>query len=184
MKSVKVLITGFEPWDAHGVNPSGVVSKALGGVELPVDFARAGRDLRRLLRQQQPDALLMLGLAPTRQSLALEAVALNVDHHEKKGGNYRWRKPILRGSPLALDARVPLGRLQRRLLGAGLPAAVSHHAGTFLCNHVFYLGLALTDGPCGFVHLPPFKALSRARQIQAVRTVAHVLAGSSPAATP
>jgi pyroglutamyl-peptidase len=181
---VKILITGFEPWDGHEINPSGVVARALGGEELPVDFAEAGRELRRLVRKQRPDGLLMLGLAPTRKRIALEAVALNIDHHETRGSNSRWRKPILKGSPLALETRLPLDLIRRRLKSAGIPSAVSHHAGTFICNHVFYLGLTLMDGPCGFIHLPPFKELSQARQIQAVRSIAHSLAGSSPAAMP
>jgi pyroglutamyl-peptidase len=181
--SVKTLLTGFAPWDHHEVNPSGVVALALGGAVLPVDFAKAATEMRRLVRKQQPDALLMLGLAPTRTKVALEAVAMNVDHCEEKGPHYRWRKPIRKGSPLALESRLPLTLIQRRLKAARLPSVVSHHAGTFLCNHVFYLGLTLMDGPCGFVHLPPFKALSQPRQIQAIRTILHALAGSSPGAT-
>ena len=181
---MKILITGFEPWDSHAVNPSGVVARALGGEELPVDFADAGRELRRLVRKQRPDGLLMLGLAPTRKMMALEAVALNIDHHETSGRNARRRKPILKGSPLALETRLPLDRIQRRLKSAGLTSTVSHHAGTFLCNHVFYLGLTLMDGPCGFIHLPPFKELPKVRQIRAVRMIVHALGGSSPAATP
>jgi len=181
---VKILVTGFAPWDRHDVNPSGVVALALGGIQLPVDFAEAGRALRRALRKQRPDALILLGLASTRTRPALEAVALNVDHHEEKGDNYRWRKPILKGSPVALETRLPLNRIRRRLHAAGIRTTVSYHAGTFLCNHVFYLGLALTEGPCGFVHLPPFKAMAEARQVQAVRTIVRAVAGRSPAATP
>jgi pyroglutamyl-peptidase len=181
---VKTLITGFGPWEDQAENPSGIAARALGGVELPVDFAKAGRELRRLIRKHQPQALLMLGLAPTRTRLELEAVALNVDHYEKKGSNYRWRKPILKGSPAALQTRLPIDLIHRRLTAAGVPCGVSHHAGTFLCNHVFYLGLTMVDGPCGFVHVPPFKALSQARLIQAVRVMAHAVAGSSPEATP
>jgi pyroglutamyl-peptidase len=181
---MKVLITGFEPWEDNDVNPSGIAARALGGVELPVDYARAGRELRRLVRKQRPDALLMLGLAPTRTRVELEAVALNVDHYEKRGSNYRWRKPILKGGPVAVRSRLPVDLIHRRLTAAGLPCGVSHHAGTFLCNHVFYLGMTLIDGPCGFVHVPPFKALSQARLLQAIRLISHAVAGSSPAATP
>jgi pyroglutamyl-peptidase len=181
---VKTLITGFGPWDDHAVNPSGVAARALGGVELPVDFVDAGRELRKLVRRQKPDLLLMLGLAPAREKLHLEAVALNVDHHEEKGGNYRWRKSIVKGRPAALETRLPLERIQGKLTAAGFASTISHHAGTFLCNHVFYLGLTLMKGPCGFVHVPPFKALPQARLVQAIRTVVHAVAGSSPRATP
>jgi pyroglutamyl-peptidase len=181
---VNVLVTGFEPWDGRPVNPSGEVARELGGAVLPVDFRDADRELRRLLRRAKPDALLMLGLAPSRKTIALEAVALNVDHHEENGGaNGAWRRPIVRGGPLALESRLPLDQLRRRLDQAGIPASVSHHAGTFLCNHVFYRGLTWTDGPCGFVHVPPFTALPRERMIQAARLIRDAVAGLSPAAT-
>jgi pyroglutamyl-peptidase len=54
---------------------------------------------------------------------------------------------------------------------AGVEAAVSHSAGTFLCNHVLYRAchLSATLMPalrCGFVHLPwlPEQAAARPGQ--------------------
>jgi pyroglutamyl-peptidase len=182
---VTILLTGFEPWGRNRVNPSGVIALALGGHVLPVDFQGAARELRRLIRRHRPDALLMLGLAAGRTRISLEALALNVDHHEEAGTQRRWRRPIRRRGPIALEARLPLDRIFRRLRAARVPAAVSHHAGTFVCNHVFYEGLAMFPGPCGFVHVPPFKALPQSRQIGAIRTILRVLNGSwSPGATP
>ncbi len=180
---MNVLVTGFEPWGGRRVNPSGEVARELGGAVLPVDFREADRELRRLLRSARPDALLMLGLAASRKTLALEAVALNVDHHEDGGSNGAWRRPIVRGGPLALGSRLPLDRILRRLRRAGIPASVSHHAGTFLCNHVFYRGLTWSEGPCGFVHVPPFTALPRARMVRAARLIRDAVGGPSPAAT-
>ena len=114
----------------------------------------------------------------------LEVLALNVDHHEAAGKQRRWRRPIRRQGPIALEARLPLDRIFRRLRTARVPATVSHHAGTFVCNHVFYEALAAFSGPCGFVHVPPFKAMSRPRQIGAIRAILSVMGGSSsPAAT-
>jgi pyroglutamyl-peptidase len=181
---MKILLTGFGPWASNAVNPSGEVARELGGEVLPVNFREADRELKQQIRRRKPDLLLMLGLAESRKLLSLEGVALNVDHCEDAGANEAWRRPIQRGGPLAIEARLPLNDLQQRLRKAGIPSAISHHAGTFLCNHVFYRGLTWTDGPCGFVHVPPFRALPRARMVQAVRTILHAVAGSSPAATP
>lgn len=181
---VNVLVTGFEPWDSHAVNPSGEVARELGGVELPVDFRAVDRDLYRLIGLRRPDVLLMLGLAANRKSLSLEAVALNVDHHEEAGKNEVWRRPIQKDGPLAIPARLPLGTLHEQLRDSGFRASISHHAGTFLCNHVFYRGLTWMDGPCGFVHLPTFRELSRPRMIEAVRVILRAVVGSLPAATP
>lgn len=175
---MNVLLTGFEPWGPHIINPSGEVARELGGDVLPVDFVKADRALRALLARRKPDVLVMLGLAESRSLIHLEAVALNVDHHED------LRRPIERRAPLALPVRLPLNAIQQRLKKIGVRSAISHHAGTFLCNHVFFRGLRWMDGPCGFVHVPPFRALPRTRMIQAVRTILHAAAGSSRAATP
>ena len=181
---MNVLLTGFEPWGSNAVNPSGEVARELGGSILPVDFRKADRALRLLLKRQKPDALVMLGLAEKRKHINLEAVALNVDHHEEAGVNKVFLRTIDPAGPLALRTRLPLPVLRRKLKAIGVPAVVSYHAGTFLCNHVFYRGLRETTGPCGFIHLPPFRVLPRAAMIQAVRTILHAVAGWSPATTP
>ncbi len=181
---MKLLLTGFRPWDAHTVNPSGVAAAELGGVVLPVDFDQADRVLRREIRRRKPDVLVMLGLAPSRKLLSLEAVALNVDHSEEPGPNEAWRRTIEKGAPAAIGTRLPLEMLQLRLKDAGVRSTISHHAGTFLCNHVFYRGLRWMKGPCGFVHVPPFRALPKPRLLQAVRTILDGVAGWSPAARP
>jgi pyroglutamyl-peptidase len=180
---VKILLTGFSAWGSHRVNPSGVVALALGGHELPVDYRGAVRELRRLIRRERPDAVLMLGLAVGRKRVSLEAVALNVDHSEAKDRLHRWLRPIRSRGPIALEARLPLDRIYRRLKEARVPVTVSHHAGTFVCNHVFYEALALGRGLCGFVHVPPFKALSRPRQVRAIRMILDQLGAPSRAAT-
>ena len=182
-RGVAILITGFVPWGTNAVNPSGEIARELGGHLLPVDFDGAARELRRLLRKNRPDAVLMMGLAPGRTTIALEAVALNVEHHDEKGKDRRRQRTIRRGGPLALPSRLPLDRIYDRLRNAGVAVSISHHAGTFVCNRVFYEGLSACAVPCGFVHVPPFTAMSRPRQIRAIRAILRTIAGSSPAAT-
>jgi len=65
---------------------------------------------------------------------------------------------VIAEGPAAYFASLPVKAMTRALSDAGLPAEVSHTAGTFVCNHVFY-GLmhalkerAQTRG--GFVHVP------------------------------
>ncbi len=160
-------MTGFEPWGRERRNPSGEVARALGGRVLPVPYDRAGRALLELVRATRPRAIVMLGLAPGRKKIGLEAVAMNVDHCEERPWR-RWRRPIVRGGPFTLETRLPIGAIHRRLRRARIPAAISYHAGTFACNHVFYLALAKTRVPCGFVHVPPVRAIPLRRQIRAV----------------
>ncbi|HXG60806.1 MAG TPA: pyrrolidone-carboxylate peptidase [Planctomycetota bacterium] len=168
---MRTLVVGFEPWDGMRRNPSGEVARALGGVVLPVRYDRAERAFRAALRERRPAALLLLGLAPARRTLSLEAVALNVDHHEGRRWR-RWRRPIRRGGPMILEARAPLDRLHRALRAARVPVSLSYHAGTFTCNHVFYRALDETRVPCVFLHLPPAGRVPLRAQLRAVRLVA------------
>lgn len=169
-----VLVAGFEPWGSEKTNPSGDVARRLGGHVLPVHWSRATRRLRDLLRREKPKAVVLLGLASARRRVEIEAVALNVDHCED-GPWRRRRRPIAPGGALARPSRLPLDRLLRALRGAGIPAGISHHAGTFLCNHVFYIALSLTRVPCGFIHLPPVEAIALEDQMRAIRTVVEAL---------
>lgn len=173
---MNILVTGFVPWGKHKINPSGELAGELGGHLLPVDFDDASRELRRLVRRNRPDAIVMLGLAAGRKRINLEVVALNVELDRRRWGRIR------KGSSLALMSRLPVDRLLAQLRKARVPATLSFHAGTFVCNRVFYEALSTTTVPCGFVHVPPFKAMSRPRQLRGIRTILRALGGSSPAA--
>ncbi len=51
---------------------------------------------------------------------------------------------------------LPVKAIVRDILAAGIPAEVSHSAGTFVCNHVFFLTMD-TVAPgvrAGFLHVP------------------------------
>jgi pyroglutamyl-peptidase len=161
------LVIGFEAWGGLPENPSGVLASNRGGLVLPVSWKGAYPRLHRTLREQRPSALLMLGLAESRNSVSLEVQAHNLDYCEQRGWK-RPPRPIERGSPDLLPGRWPATRWVKLLRRRGIPVTLSFHAGTFLCNHVYYRALREFDGPCGFVHLPPFKAVSKSLQEQAV----------------
>jgi pyroglutamyl-peptidase len=135
-----------------------------------VRYRAAGDTLLRLVRETRPRAIVMLGLAPGREKISLETVAMNLDHCEDSYER-RWRRPIVRGGPFTRPSRLPVDRLHRRLRAARIPVALSHHAGTFVCNHVFYLALARTRVACGFIHVPPVEAMPLREQIRAVKLI-------------
>ena len=166
-----ILLTGFEPWDVFNVNPSGDVARALGGHVLPVDYRKADAALRRLLKTK-PSAVVMLGLGAGRTSIDIELVARNLDD-----AGTRVRKPIEPGGPERRTSTLPIGHLLDRLRAAGLPARPSPDAGTFLCNHVFYVAAGRVDVPCGFIHLPPLEVLPLDDQLRAVRLILGALGG-------
>src|SRR5437763_791554 len=74
---MRVLLTGFEPFGAHRVNPSMLVAERLGGVVLPVSTRRLARELELAIEEATPDVVLGVGLAALRTQVAVERVAIN-----------------------------------------------------------------------------------------------------------
>jgi pyroglutamyl-peptidase len=167
---MKALVTGFEPFGGDRVNPSFEALRRLpprlGGLDiataaLPVVYGRTLPALRAAIAEHRPDIVLGAGLAGGRAELSLERVAINIDDARipDNGGNQPIDQPVVAGGPAAYFATLPIKAAVAALREAGLPAAVSNSAGTFLCNHVFY-GLmheAATGADRfrgGFLHVP------------------------------
>lgn len=165
-----VLLTGFEPFGGDTVNPSWLVAQALHGqviegatVEslcLPCVFGVSLDVLRQALLRHRPVLVLALGLAANRTALSLERVAINLDDARiaDNAGAQPLDQPVAPGGPAAHFSTLPVKAMVQAMLQAGLPAEVSHTAGTFVCNHVFYgLMQQLRRRPGvrgGFMHLP------------------------------
>ena len=158
-----VLITGFEPFGEHEVNPSQLLAEALGGVVLPVSYARAAAALREAIRERDPDVVLCFGLADNREAISIERFAHNLDEasttdNEAAAGSGAAIDPA---GPLAYRSTLPVDAIVAALQAEDVPVEVSRDAGGFLCNHVFYVLMgALEPGQIGgFVHVPPLEAV-------------------------
>jgi pyroglutamyl-peptidase len=164
-----ILLSGFEPFDGETQNPSWDAVRALQDREvaghritvlcLPVEFGQSLRKLRAALRRK-PELVLAVGQAGGRSAVCIERVAINLDDARipDNAGNQPVDRPVIRGAPAAYFARLPLKAMRAALLEDGIPAEISHSAGTFVCNHVFFgLMHALRARPAvraGFVHIP------------------------------
>lgn len=165
-----ILVTGFEPFGGEAINPSAQVAQALHGrrvggaalvaVVLPCAFGEAIAVLREALVTHRPQLVLALGQAGGRCDLSLERVAINLDDARitDNCGAQPIDEPVVAGGPAAYFTTLPVKAMVAAMRQAGHPASVSHSAGTFVCNHVFYgLQHLLTgDGSVrsGFMHLP------------------------------
>ncbi|GAA2595276.1 pyroglutamyl-peptidase I [Streptomyces axinellae] len=179
---LKVLVTGFEPFEDQSSNPSWEVAALLAAeppaglditaVELSCVFGTALTELRDALASNAPDLVLCLGQAGGRPDLTVERVAINVDDARipDNAGAQPVDEPVIADGPAAYFSSLPIKACVAAARGAGVPASVSQTAGTFVCNHVFY-GLAhllATEHPGvrgGFVHVP-----YTPRQVAALRT--------------
>jgi pyroglutamyl-peptidase len=169
--STTVLLTGFEPFGGETINPSQQVVQALEGWSpapgvwlatqtLPCVFGQAVEGLEHAMARWQPQLVIALGQAASREAVSVERVAINVDDARIPDnlGAQPIDRPVVEGAPAAYFSSLPIKAIVAALRGAGIPAEVSQTAGTFVCNHVFYaLAHALQRRPGargGFIHLP------------------------------
>lgn len=167
-----LLLTGYEPFGDHDVNPSGDLATDLDGATvrghdvvgrvLPVEYDAAGDRLYSLVREHDPVVVVATGLAAGRNAVSVERVGVNVndcvgvpDNADAEPRN----EPISPDGPDARFSTLPVTAVVDALLSAGIPARLSNTAGTHLCNNALYSTLTALerddrDVPMGFVHLP------------------------------
>lgn len=141
----RVLITAFEPYDRWPENASwlalveltrelpphdGIVTR-----RYPVDYDEARRALERDLAQNF-DAAIHLGQAPGSAKVRLETFALNLRRLPSEPASLGG--PLDDDGPAAYQTALPVARWCEELCAAGIPVEPSFHAGTYLCNAVFY----------------------------------------------
>jgi pyroglutamyl-peptidase len=182
-----ILLTGFEPFGGDDSNPSWRIAQALHGqyiegarveaVCLPTVFGAANTTLRAAVLRHRPQLVLCLGLAANRAEISVERVAINVDDARipDNAGASPIDEPVIAGAPAAYFSTLPIKAIVAALHQAGLPAAVSQTAGTFVCNHVFFgLMHLLRRRPGlrgGFVHVPTEQTLPLPEQVRGVRLI-------------
>ncbi len=163
-----VLLTGFEPFAGDATNPSwdavqlvDVPGANLVKQLLPCSFGDSLTVLRQAIEASEPDVVIAVGLAGGRAAITPERVAVNLDDARipDNSGRSPVDEPVVDGGPVAYFTSLPVKAGVAAMQSAGLPAAVSHTAGTFVCNHVFYglMHLIATERPGlrgGFVHVP------------------------------
>lgn len=188
---MSLLVTAFGPWDG-GSNASAALLAELEGRRerleslaaapvllelLPVDTILAPELLARLLRMHRPRHALLTGQAAGRNRLMLERLAVNLRDFsipDSSGATIR-ALPVVEDGPTAYLATWPdLPGAAAAIEEAGIPAGVSSHAGTHLCNQLLYTALHATalagEGPAtAFLHLPLTPAQVIAREPAAER---------------
>ena len=165
------LVTGFAPFAGETTNPSLEIARALDGeviaahriigAELPTEFARSLPALDALIETHRPVLVLALGQAGGRSEISLERVAINLIDARiaDNAGAQPIDVRIVENAPNAYFSTLPLKAMLARLRKAGIPVALSHTAGTFVCNQVFFglvhrLATKYPKVRGGFVHVP------------------------------
>ena len=162
----RVLITAFEPYDVWRVNASWLtlieLTRELPNQPVvttrlsPVDYDAMRERLEQDLAADY-DYVFLLGQAPGRPRVELETVAINVRAaRPRQEENCR---PLLCDAPAAYTSPLPADLYCQQIREAGIPAAVSHHAGAYLCNAALYFALHKIQAvgmktKAMFIHVP------------------------------
>ncbi len=171
----RILLTGFGPFGKAEVNPTQRLMEAVAAgsvafagaavraVVLDTAYAACEEQFRRAVAEWAPAAVLSFGLHMGTDELRLERIAVNVDDAAiaDTGGLLRSGQRIAEDGPVGYWSTLPLEGMRRALEAAGIPVAVSNHAGTYVCNHLFYTGRHWIERRApgtamGFIHVPPF----------------------------
>lgn len=161
----RVLVTAFEPYDIWTANASWLALIELTR-DLPSNLAITTRlypvnftTIRERLEEDLSDnfdVAIHLGQDPGSTAVQLESTAVNVASEPDSGNDYRL---LVEGGPPAFQADLGITQFAGVLESSGLPVRISHHAGTFLCNAVYYLSnfICKTHGwktKSLFIHVP------------------------------
>lgn len=166
-----ILVTGFGPFGGEPVNPALEAIKLLEGRligknrvvtrELPVTRFDSIKAIEKFIAETEPVLVLAVGQAGGRFEITPERVAINMDDFRiaDNGGFQPVDEAIFAGAAAAYWSTLPIKAMVAAMKQAGIPAAVSNSAGTFVCNHLFYglmHCLAKNNNKIrgGFVHIP------------------------------
>jgi pyroglutamyl-peptidase len=166
------LVTGSQPFAGLPTNPAEAVLPFVDGMvaegitvvakATPVSFARLPELLSGLVREHRPAFVLALGIALGTPVVKVEAMALNAAHFavpDNEGARPRGGVRFADDAPDALPATWDAAAITEAIVAADVPARISFHAGTHLCNLTLFTYLAAlrkagSASPCGFLHLP------------------------------
>ena len=147
---LRVLLTGFDPFEQASVNPSWEAVRALDGWkvggatvharQVPCVFGEAIETLTNAMDALKPQLVLCVGQAGGRAEITPERIAINIDDGRiaDNAGHQPIDLPVVPGAPAAYFSTLPIKAIVRDLRAGGVPASVSNTAGTFVCNHLFY----------------------------------------------
>ncbi|MBY0358201.1 MAG: hypothetical protein K2W82_09390 [Candidatus Obscuribacterales bacterium] len=175
---MRIIATGFDPFNNLTYNPSQdtverlPTSLEIDQKQIPVSSAvlptccdEAWQILNQLVTSHvdKPFLLLLTGFAEKQDKIFLERFALNVRHYRIPDNNGHQHNDEYLDDKITNEAyrtKLPLPALEKHLSENGFACGISNHAGTFICNELYFRSLHnWQENPhclgVLFVHLPP-----------------------------
>jgi pyroglutamyl-peptidase len=157
---MKVLVTAFEPFGGAKDNQSKRLLEAINfehvsKLLLPVTFKQSFDVLKAHLSIHHYDMIIALGEAPY-SSIAFEHVAINVMHARIPDNvSFQPLNLAISNGEMTFPTLLPIDTFKALLAKHQLKYLDSYHAGTYVCNDLFYRLMShdMTI-PRGFIHVP------------------------------
>lgn len=156
---MKLLITGFDGFDGHDLNPSWEMLRPIPTsygeheiikVRVDVTWEGGGYQVLEAMREHQPDAVLSFGFSGGNNYFRHESLGANV------GGNYPDNNGVVLDNLIDTSPTAPIGAPSTVSASTAVswssdcpvpPAQESTNAGDYLCNQAAYLvGCAVAPG--------------------------------------
>ena len=167
---MKILVTGFDPFNNDIINPSIEAVRLLPNfineveiikIEVPTVFFKSLNIIEEAIIKYQPDVILSIGQAGGRSDISIERIGINIDDAKivDNENNQIIDDKIFVDGPDAYFTTLPIKAMVENIKKYGIPSSISNSAGTFVCNHVTYgvahlLATKYANKRSGFIHIP------------------------------
>jgi pyroglutamyl-peptidase len=207
LRTFHCLLTGFDAFGKFPANPTEELLKAMPEILsgetpegekfkivmhcllLPTSGKKAQALLTKAFRQlkkfkSSKSFVLLTGQAIPTENLRLERLAINFKDYRipDNAGDLALDQAIDPNGPGLLKTSIDLPALKEKLLSAGWPTEISNHAGTFICNEVYYRALQLkrqtrSSSPVLFLHTPALSVLAKNTSLKKKQLLKQQLSG-------
>lgn len=168
---LKVLVTGFEPFGVHEINPSQLIAETLDGqyingaeivgIVLPVDYDESVEVIIQAIENNSPTIIMSTGLSARTHVIDVEKCGINL---RRRNGSI-WFVPQRLNNSGSMFRLSPFitREIVQNMKCAEIPSRQSIFAGFYICNALFYETLGYIDKndlqmKAGFIHVPLLKS--------------------------
>jgi pyroglutamyl-peptidase len=128
---MKVLITGFDPFNGEIINPAFEAIKLLPNIilnvdiiklEIPTVFKKSMEHIEKTIEKFNPDIIILVGQAGGRSSITVERVAINIDDTKIKDneGNMPIDVKIKEDGENAYFSNLPIKLIVENMINNGI----------------------------------------------------------------
>lgn len=142
---MKILLTGFEPFQGEKINPSQKLLDLfcddlnIKTLSLPVSYERSWVKIEKELIEGKYQRVLMMGQDGGESKINLERVATNwIDSETADEDGVKIIETRISNGPEAFLSDLPLRDWFHQLQGKNHPVAISNSAGAYVCNALYY----------------------------------------------